>query len=555
MAEAKAPPRSGVSMRPPRADMETKVSLEFDKFSGFLQEYSANISEGGMFIRTATPKRVGTVFNFEFKLKDHTPLLSGWGEVRWIREKEEGPDRPQGMGIKFVDLDLSSRDLITRIVRQRGVEGLAAAMKAPLEVPPAKIAREERTLQDNDNKHHRQPPSEPAPPQAASAPDFAIEELSLEADAQAEAFAQDVLQLSNEGDQESAPPQNDGARSLMKDLFGGEATAPSPQAMAEKTEVIEETASPSSLHDLMSELNPSAEAEKPAASFPPPSLTAPEATAEPAPPQAEEVPTPATSSRRYAWIVLLLCLAVCLGLGYYWRDRLWENYLMIRTFSFSGPATPTFHPRALPGGQMATPVPVRQVSISPPEVRVPHVISPLQSKGPASKPLPPTTTTIAVKPAAPAISTSQMPLPSAPLPPEPEKSSAVHVPTKATARATARADRLLHIVVKTKGRETAILLEGNGALDKDRVAISAITRPSQRLLLKVSGIHTGYKPQKTKVTNSPYLNAIRTGHHADNTLHIVLDLKGTRLPRPKLSQQGQNLLLLLSFRDGGWKRG
>ena len=42
-----------------RVPLETRVQFKFDRFDGFISEYSANISPGGMFIRTRSRSRRG----------------------------------------------------------------------------------------------------------------------------------------------------------------------------------------------------------------------------------------------------------------------------------------------------------------------------------------------------------------------------------------------------------------------------------------------------------------------------------------------------------------
>ncbi len=115
------PPGSGDAspQRYPRADLRRKVSLKFKEFQGFVNEYSENVSAGGMFIRTTSPQPVGTVFDFEFTLGDDYTLIHGLGEVVWVRERDEGFDRPPGMGVRFLSLDPGSRKLIDRMVADR----------------------------------------------------------------------------------------------------------------------------------------------------------------------------------------------------------------------------------------------------------------------------------------------------------------------------------------------------------------------------------------------------------------------------------------------------
>jgi len=106
-----AAPRESV-----RVPLETKVNLEFEKFTGFITEYSSNISDGGMFIKTHEPRPVGTILSFDFRLRDNFKLIQGLGEVAWVRQIDAAPDKPAGMGIKFHDIDEPSRELIKTMV-------------------------------------------------------------------------------------------------------------------------------------------------------------------------------------------------------------------------------------------------------------------------------------------------------------------------------------------------------------------------------------------------------------------------------------------------------
>ena len=100
-----------------RVPLEREVVLEFEHFSSFISEYSANISLGGMFVKTDKPHLPETVFRFEIRLADDAPLVAGLAKVLWVRETEEGADRPSGMGVRFLQLEAEGRGLIEQIVR------------------------------------------------------------------------------------------------------------------------------------------------------------------------------------------------------------------------------------------------------------------------------------------------------------------------------------------------------------------------------------------------------------------------------------------------------
>lgn len=106
-----------------RIPLETSVHFKFDRFSGFLSEYCSNISPGGMFIRTKTPSPAGTVLDFAFGLGDGFEIIRGKGEVVWNRTEDDGPERPAGIGIRFLELSEGSKELIYRMVDQYVAEG------------------------------------------------------------------------------------------------------------------------------------------------------------------------------------------------------------------------------------------------------------------------------------------------------------------------------------------------------------------------------------------------------------------------------------------------
>lgn len=102
--------------RYPRIPLNTEVRLEFPDLKEFVQEFSSNISLGGMFIRSVSPQPVGTVFDFSCRLADDFPVVQGKAEVVWVRERDEAPERPAGMGCEFLELAGDSRQLIFQIV-------------------------------------------------------------------------------------------------------------------------------------------------------------------------------------------------------------------------------------------------------------------------------------------------------------------------------------------------------------------------------------------------------------------------------------------------------
>ena len=99
-----------------RVSLEQPVRLRFRLFQEFIEEVSSNISLGGMFIATEDTQEPESRFDFEMALEDGFTLIEGKGEVVWVRHRAEGPDRPAGMGVRFVGLGETSRVLISKIV-------------------------------------------------------------------------------------------------------------------------------------------------------------------------------------------------------------------------------------------------------------------------------------------------------------------------------------------------------------------------------------------------------------------------------------------------------
>jgi uncharacterized protein (TIGR02266 family) len=113
-------PRTSESRRIP---LEREISFRVPRFENFVTEYSANISATGMFVRTREPLEPGTDLTLEFKVADDWKLIRGRARVIWVRSKDEGPEAPAGMGVRFLEMDPQSRRLIHWMVDKHAREG------------------------------------------------------------------------------------------------------------------------------------------------------------------------------------------------------------------------------------------------------------------------------------------------------------------------------------------------------------------------------------------------------------------------------------------------
>jgi uncharacterized protein (TIGR02266 family) len=103
-----------------------RIKLKYPDVDTFIQKYAVNISRGGIFIATKTPKPVGTLLRFEFLLAnaEGTAVIRGEGQVQWTREYDAtAPTKPHGMGVKFTKLDGESQAIVERALAYREAQG------------------------------------------------------------------------------------------------------------------------------------------------------------------------------------------------------------------------------------------------------------------------------------------------------------------------------------------------------------------------------------------------------------------------------------------------
>ena len=99
---------------PRRRDERVTINKEFESFDAFVDEYIANVSRSGVFIRSREPLPVGTKVNLEFTvLTDEIQTVGGLGEVVRVH------DDPPGMGVVFTELSSYDSRIIERLLTSR----------------------------------------------------------------------------------------------------------------------------------------------------------------------------------------------------------------------------------------------------------------------------------------------------------------------------------------------------------------------------------------------------------------------------------------------------
>ena len=101
----------------PRADVE--VEVRYRTAQEFLSAYSRNISGGGIFVRTAQPLPLNQGIRLRFTLPGISHQFDVSGIVVWSNPGSNNGSLPTGMGIKLVDLDPQSRDLLAAFVKAK----------------------------------------------------------------------------------------------------------------------------------------------------------------------------------------------------------------------------------------------------------------------------------------------------------------------------------------------------------------------------------------------------------------------------------------------------
>jgi uncharacterized protein (TIGR02266 family) len=103
----------------PREEV-VRVRLRYPDLDTFVEKYAPNVTRGGIFLASRTPRPVGEVLRFEVLLREGGPVLSGKGRVTWVKEfNPNEPHRPYGMGVQFVAVDPSTRPVLDRLLKKK----------------------------------------------------------------------------------------------------------------------------------------------------------------------------------------------------------------------------------------------------------------------------------------------------------------------------------------------------------------------------------------------------------------------------------------------------
>jgi type IV pilus assembly protein PilZ len=91
----------------------TDLHVQYDDKGSFVEAYTGNVSNGGLFVKTETPLKRGEELWLELRLPDLEEPIRVKSEVVWSREEgQEAFNLDAGMGLKFFEITQKDHDVL-----------------------------------------------------------------------------------------------------------------------------------------------------------------------------------------------------------------------------------------------------------------------------------------------------------------------------------------------------------------------------------------------------------------------------------------------------------
>ncbi len=102
------------------ATATVRVRLRYSDLDTFVERFAPNVTRGGIFLASRSPRAEGEIFRFEVQLATGAVALAGEGKVIWVKAYDPAePQKPHGMGVQFVQIDAGSRETLSRILQAK----------------------------------------------------------------------------------------------------------------------------------------------------------------------------------------------------------------------------------------------------------------------------------------------------------------------------------------------------------------------------------------------------------------------------------------------------
>ncbi len=165
------------------------LQVSYRSTGSFLVSYSVDLSTGGLFIETTTPRPVGTELELWLAIPAAQHDVRLKGTVVWIRRKGQG-DQPPGMGVKFQQVEADCGQLIDQLVRHfSGLRGLVASANSRTRGQLRRMLRAAMMMHIDEHKL-----DEPYSAEGQDPYDLVIVDLG-EGDTAAEQLLKDILSV------------------------------------------------------------------------------------------------------------------------------------------------------------------------------------------------------------------------------------------------------------------------------------------------------------------------------------------------------------------------
>ncbi len=102
------------------SDDETiKMLVDYPDSEAYLYDYSTNLSEGGIFLKTTEEIPVGKPLSMKFTIPNDISLLEATGTVKWVTTEQEAlaNNISPGVGIEFTHIKEETKQRIRNFIK------------------------------------------------------------------------------------------------------------------------------------------------------------------------------------------------------------------------------------------------------------------------------------------------------------------------------------------------------------------------------------------------------------------------------------------------------